>query len=72
MASFRDAPTCETCKFSNGLMCNRPMRTQDGEERYLPRVAIAERDERHSDWRRLKRRTDDICGKAGKNWQAKR
>lgn len=72
MASFRDAPLCETCRFVNGLMCTKPMRLQDGEERYLPRVALAERDDRHPDWKKLKRRMDDVCGKAGRNWQAKK
>jgi hypothetical protein len=47
------------------------MRLNDGEEKLLPRLAVNERNERHAEWKRMKRPLADICGKNSRHWRKK-
>jgi hypothetical protein len=67
---------CITCfHYRGGAIhgnCTRPMRMQDGSEIKLPMPGPTERDEMNSFWKTKARDRGDICGKAGKNWVARK
>ena len=64
---------CLTCTYHKqlGSLCTRSMSIIDGSEIKVPRATWHERDDKSVLWKKIKRTSNDVCGKQARHWSEK-